>query len=207
MNYAEQSRQVIASLDPEEISRMTLGEAVYEDPWLSRHPLGTVLIAGETIHLGVELAQRREFNYALFINNVRQISHLLEVSSSFAHYAPSFTGLLREGSEVSAATGARGVLTEDLTKGGRYNFDTPREIPVRLLQKSAQLHFARSGPRALQVSRVCRKARIKTFYPNPFGIHPIEQEQLDRQIEPNEEDLTLTIPASNEFYFNFPWRG
>jgi hypothetical protein len=190
----ERSEEIIRSLDPEQVGDMSVGRVVYENDWLTRHALGGAIVGSEVIHLGIELPKRLRATQELFVNTLRQISHMVAEAPDLLPHVPSFVGAVTSAEDQPYQ--AKGVLVEDVTEGGRYTLE-PRPVSDELRQKSVHLGIELSRSDALVAAEVAGQERIVNFAPAPLRMTFEEHEELGRQVSRAQRALTVVIAADS----------
>ncbi len=190
LSYIEHSAAIVGGLDPEEIGDMSVGDAVYENNFTVQHMLGKVLVAGEPLHLAIELPAKRCTAQMLFLARLEQIGYMLEEGTDMMQHLPSFVGAVASGPRSHYWAGA--VLTEDFTEGGKYALNS--QPPTgNLAENCVQFDIPVSGPHSLDVAAPQGRENIVSFFPPPARIPRAERNVLDDLIQRSQEDLTLAI--------------
>lgn len=185
--YVERSAKIAEALDPEQIAGMYIGDVTYENNFFARHALGRVLLGGETVYLGLELPKHRCSSQLLFMNNLQQISDMIEEDPELLPYAPSFVGALSGNGEQ-----AKAVLTEDLTQGGRCELE-PGLPSDELQKKGVQLGIELAGPHALTTAQPNGQEKIISFFPAPFIVNYDVHDLLNERMSDAQSRLTVPL--------------
>lgn len=185
----EQSAEAVRSLDPEEVADLSMGALTYRNGYFTRHILGEAAVAGGgSVHLAVELPERHCSAQMLFIDDLVQISYMLEHEPGLLSAAPAFVGALSvEGDRRPVSA----VIMEDVTEGGRLKLDP--QIAAGGLTKSVQLETDAHGPHSLVTAEVDGQTKIMGFFPQPFFMPYADRYKLGFHVAQASDDLTIDI--------------